>query len=315
MLKQVMEIMDLLDRGTVTGSQVVKLFSEFPYTLACTTTVQGEEGFTDFVKIIIKGKNGKLEGGDSPTLSVIGRLGGIGSRPHNIGLVSDGDGAVAALSVALKLSVMSVYQDRLEGDVIVTTHICPNAPVEPHEPVDFMGSPVDMEQMNQFEVIKDAQAVLSIDTTKGNRIMTEKGFAISPTVKEGYILPVSMDLIDIMERTTGLCAKTFPLSMQDITPYSNNLFHLNSILQPSCATKAPVVGVAITTQTPVAGCATGASHEIDIAETAQFVIEVAKEFTRGKIQFYNEIEYNKLIRLYGSLVRFQTNPELLKEEK
>ena len=90
-------------------------------------------------------------------------------------MVSDADGAVTALSAALKLSEMSIYQDRLKGDVVITTHICPNAPVEPHKPVDFMGSPVDMEQMNQYEVIKEADAILSIDTTKGNRFIQIKG--------------------------------------------------------------------------------------------------------------------------------------------
>lgn len=313
MLKQVMEIMDLLDRGTITGSQVVNRFSEYPYTIATSQAVQGEDGFTDFVKIIIKGTEGKSSGGSVPTLSIIGRLGGIGARPKHIGMVSDADGAVTALSVALKLSEMSIYQDRLKGDVVITTHICPNAPVEPHKPVDFMGSPVDMEQMNQYEVIKEADAILSIDTTKGNRFMTDKGFAISPTVKEGYILPVSMDLIEIMERTTGCSAKTFPLSIQDITPYSNNVFHINSILQPSCATKAPVVGVAITTQMAVAGCATGASHEVDIEQAGRFAIEVAKAFSNQEVSFYNKDEYERLLSLYGPMNLLQTDPGRVKE--
>ena len=52
--------------------------------------------------------------------------------------------------------------------------------------------------------------------------------------------------------------------------------HINSILQPATATDAPVVGVAITTETMVAGCATGATHPTDLEETARFVIEAAK---------------------------------------
>ncbi|MGO0916215.1 DUF1177 family protein, partial [Clostridioides difficile] len=42
----------------------------------------------------IPGKNGKLKGGDAPTLGILGRLGGIGARPEVIGFVSDGDGAL-----------------------------------------------------------------------------------------------------------------------------------------------------------------------------------------------------------------------------
>jgi len=67
-----------------------------------------------------------------------------------------------------------------------------------HDPVPFMDSPVDIATMNKYEVDPAMDAVLSVDTTKGNRIINYRGFAISPTVKEGYILKVSEDLLDIM---------------------------------------------------------------------------------------------------------------------
>lgn len=309
MLKQVLDILDYLDRGTIDGPQVISLFDAYPDVKASTQRVYGDCGYTDFVKIQICGTAGKMVNGPAPTLGVIGRLGGIGARPSHIGMVSDGDGAVAALSVAQKLAQMSIYGDRLPGDVIITTHICPNAPAEPHEPVDFMGSPVDMDVMNRYEVVEEADAILSIDTTKGNTIMTTKGFAISPTIKEGYILRVSQDLADLMQITTGMAAVSFPCSLQDITPYSNNLYHINSILQPATASNAPVVGVAITTQSAVPGCATGASHEIDIAEAARFVVEVAKGFTKRMLHFYDEEEYAKLLSFYGSMKHFQQDPQ------
>jgi len=61
------------------------------------------------------------------------------------------------------------------------------------------------------------------------------------------------------------------------------------------------VGVAITTQTTVAGCATGASHEADIAEAVRFCIETAKELKRGLGIFYDQSAYEKAISLYGEL--------------
>lgn len=310
MLKQVLDIYELIDRGTVCGQDIVDLFKTFEFVDASWVKVEGSEGSTDFVKILVKGTHGKSVGGTKPTLSVIGRLGGIGARPKYKGMVSDADGCICALSVAYKLAHMSKHKDRLDGDVVITTHICPNAPTEPHEPVDFMGSPVDMEQMNQYEVIKDADAVITIDTTKGNNIITNKGFAISPTVKEGYILKVNQQLVNIMEQTSGTKAKTFPLCQLDITPYSNNMYHINSILQPATATNAPVVGVAITTETAVAGCATSASHEIDIAEAARFTLEVAKQFTEERLEFYDSKEFKQLTDLYGKMNIFQTNPQL-----
>lgn len=169
-----------------------------------------------------------------------------------------------------------------------------------------MGSPVSMKQINASEVDDSVDAILSVDTTKGNRIMNHKGFAISPTVKDGYILRVSEDLLGIMEITTGQSPKVFALSMQDITPYGNGLFHLNSILQPATATASPVVGVAITTETAVPGCATGATNMSSIDEAGRFIIEVAKAYTEGDCNFYDAEEYDRIHKLYGSMSHLRT---------
>ncbi|HHW19271.1 MAG TPA: DUF1177 domain-containing protein [Firmicutes bacterium] len=304
--KATLEVFSLLDSAKVDGESVAGMLRSQGVKDVTVRQVHGERGHTDFIKAVIPGSRGKKNGGTAPTLGVIGRLGGIGARPERIGLVSDGDGAVAVLAVALKLGRMAENGDVLPGDVIVATHICPQAPTIPHEPVPFMGSPVDMAIMNRFEVDPDMDAILSIDTTKGNRIINTRGFAISPTVKEGYILRVSEDLLEIMSITTGKLPVTFPITMQDITPYGNGIYHLNSILQPATATSAPCVGVAITAETPVPGCATGASHVTDIEEVVRFVIEVAKSFTSGKCAFYDPDEFRRLVDLYGPMTHLQT---------
>lgn len=308
-LKQTLLALETLDSAYVTGEIVKELFSEFSNVEVTVTTVTGEKGSTDFIKILVPGTNGKTNGGTVPTFGIIGRLGGIGARPSRIGLVSDADGAIAAIASALKLADMQVKGDHLQGDVIITTHICPDAPTRPHEPVDFMDSPVDILTMNKHEVTSEMDAILSIDTTKGNRVINHKGIAISPTVKEGYILRVSEDLLRIMEMTTGQFAITFPITVQDITPYGNGLYHINSILQPAVATDAPVVGVAITAQSVVPGCGTGASHETDIADAVRFAVETAKEATNGTCQFYSDAEFNQITELYGSMKKLQTMGE------
>lgn len=305
-LKHTLQTIDLIDDAQVNGEKVVALFQNYEHVEASSETVKGEKGSTDFIKIIIKGKNGKSVNGDAPTFGIIGRLGGIGARPSRIGMVSDADGAVAAITAALKLADMSTKGDRLAGDVAITTHICPHAPTEPHEPVDFMGSPVDILTMNKYEVLPEMDAVISIDTTKGNRVINHKGIAISPTVKEGYILRISDDLVRIKEMVTGQLTVTFPITTQDITPYGNNVYHINSILQPAVATDAPVVGLAITAESAVPGCGTGASHETDIALAARYVVEAAKEYTAGKASFYDEAEFATLTKLYGSMKVLQT---------
>ena len=305
-LKQVMEIYDLLEDPKVNGKRVVSLLKKRGADRVAVRSIRGEKGTTDSIKIWIRGSKGRLPNGRGPTLGIIGRLGGVGARPEMIGLVSDSDGAITALSTALKLADMKRRGDVLPGDVIVSTHICPNAPVTPHEPVPFMGSPVDMKTLNAHEVDLAMDAILSIDTTKGNRIINQRGFAISPTVKEGYILKVSEDLLTIMEITTGRRPSVFPITMQDITPYGNDIFHLNSIMQPCVASQAPVAGVAITVESVVPGCATGASHPVDIEEAVRFSIEVAKAFGMGKCRFYDEEEFTKIVGLYGPMHHLQT---------
>lgn len=306
MLKQVIEIMELLDSATITGEKVASYLKDRGATDLKVWTIQGEEGSTDFIRIKIPGTKGKTEGGESKTLGIIGRLGGIGARPNQIGLVSDSDGATTALSLALKILDMGRNGDYLPGDVIIATHICPDAPIKPHEPVPFMGSPVDTATMNKEEVDPEMDAILSIDTTKGNRVANWRGFAITPTAKQGWVLKVSDSLLDIMEWVSGEHPKVCPITTQDITPYGNDLDHINSIMQPTIATDKPVVGIAITTQVPVPGCGTGASHPTDIEAAARYCLEVAKQYGRGLCSFYDEREWENILKRYGALEILQS---------
>lgn len=303
LMKQLLEVFDILDDPAACGNSVrnALLESGVPAGNVMVTTVPGAKGSTDFIKTVIPGTHGKSSGGEAPTLGVIGRLGGIGARPAITGFVSDGDGALAALTAAFKLWDMHGKGDTLKGDVIVTTHICPDAPTQPHDPVPFMGSPVDMREMNAHEISFAMDAILSIDTTRGNQVINHNGFALSPTVREGWILRVSEDLLRIMAVTSGSPPVTFPLSMPDITPYGNGLYHLNSIMQPCTATDAPVVGVAITSESVVPGCATGAANPYAAEGAARFAVEVAKAFTSGGCAFYDPEEARVLRKLYGSM--------------
>jgi len=300
MLRQVMEVMDLLDDPQVNGELVRDwLVKSGPIDVAI-ETVAGEKGSTDFVKATIKAPNRV-----GPTLGIIGRLGGVGARPSCLGLVSDADGCIVALASAAKLAKMALRGDTLLGDVIITTHVCPNAPTVPHEPTPFMGSPVGMEVMNRMEVDESMSAILSIDTTKGNWVLNQRGFAITPTCKEGYILRVSDSLLEIMRSVSGQPPAVLAITTQDITPYGNEIYHINSIMQPATATAAPVVGVALTASVPVAGSASGANQFADIEMAARFAVEVAKAYTAGKCDFYDVNEYARLFQLYGSLAHLQ----------
>ncbi len=309
MLKYVLDVVDLLDDPSASGKNVVDYLDAVAGpegSGAQVTTVRGERGSTDFVLVRIPGTAGRTAGGSARTLGVVGRLGGVGARPEITGMVSDADGAASAIAAAAKLLDMRRRGDTLPGDVIVATHVCPAAPTEPHDPVPFMGSPVDIATMNRHEVTDEMEAVLSIDTTKGNRIINHRGLALSPTVKEGWVLRVADQLGELLAVVSGEPLVTYPVTTQDITPYGNGVHHINSILQPATATAAPVVGLAITSAAAVPGCATGASHESDIATAARYAIEVAKAYGDGRLDFHDEVEFDNLVGRYGSLAHLQT---------
>lgn len=294
--RQVIDAEELLDDPSVTGEQVAEWLRDHGVADVTVQTVAGEKGSTDFVRAVIPGRDSTAR-----TLGIVGRLGGIGARPEKTGFVSDGDGALTVLAATAKLGTMHRRGDRLAGDVVITTHVCPDAPTRPHDPVPFMDSPVDPATTNRHEIDPRMQAVLSVDTTKGNRICNHQGFAITPTVKEGWILRVREDVLDVAAITTGAPPVVLPITTQDITPYGNGVFHLNSLLQPSVATTAPLIGVAITTETAVPGSATGASSLTSIEAAARFCIETAKEYGSGRLSFFDEEEFALLVKTYGPL--------------
>ncbi|MEM4809273.1 MAG: DUF1177 domain-containing protein [Desulfurococcaceae archaeon] len=301
-LKHVLEIIDLLENPKINGMGVKKFFEEKDLSMEIKVeTLQGPKGSTDFIEIRIPGASGKTRGGSAPTIGVIGRLGGIGARPAYIGMVSDADGAIVALASAYKIAEMGKRGDVLPGDVVITTHICPNAPTRPHKPVPMMESPVDIFTLLRKEVTADMDAVLSVDATKANWVIKHTGFAITPTVKEGWILKVSQDLIDIYMRVTGEPPVIVPITMQDITPFSTPIYHINSMMQPWLYTSAPVVGVAITARLALPGSGTGITNFIALEQATRFVVEVAKDFTMGRARFYDPEEWDIITKIHGSI--------------
>ncbi len=305
-LKNVIEVLDLFDSKYVNGARVADFLSSKGINDISLNTISEDVGKTDFIKVIIPGEEGKQNGGNAPTLGIIGRLGGIGARPERTGLVSDADGALIAIATAAKVGTMMRNGDRLQGDLIIATHICPDAPILEHEPVPFMNSPVEMTTMNKYEVDERMDAILSIDATKGNKVMNDRGIAITPTVKEGYILNISADLLDVLAIVSGDYPRVLPITTLDITPYGNGLYHINSIMQPAVVTDKPVVGVATIAKNAIPGSASGANYFSDIELGVRFCIEVAKGFTGREIKFYNPEDFQKITGLYGKMNHLQT---------
>jgi hypothetical protein len=300
-MKQIVEVLDLLDSPKVNGEQVVSFLHQYGLDDCEVVTLRGKKGKTDIVRVIIPGSDGTAGGGKAPTLGIVGQLGGIGARPEVQGMVSDADGAIVAIAAAAKLGQSIQRGEKTRGDVLVTTHVAPDAPILPHDPVPFMISPVPIVDVLKECVLPRMDALISVDATKGNRVIKKAGFAISATVKNGWILRVSDDFVNIYERVTGETATVVPITMQDITPYGNDVYHINSIMQPWLLTEAPVLGLATTATVPVPGSGSGANYPMALESAARFCIEVARNFTSGKCRFYDPKEYETLVRLYGAM--------------
>lgn len=302
-LKFVLEAIELLDSSAVSAADVAAAIeAEGPAEIAA-HRIQGEENATEVITVRIPGSDP-----EAPTLGIVGMLGGVGARPARTGLVSDADGAIAVVAAAMKLARMAARGDRLAASVLLTTHICPTAPTRPHHPVPFMSCPVDRDTLLRALVTPEMDAILSIDTSRGNRLVSHNGIAITPTVMDGWILRVSEPLLDLLEFVTGEPARVMPITTQDVTPYANGLFHLNSMMQPSTIARGPTVGIAVTAATAVPGCATGATQAASLDAAVRLAIEVAKALPSTPDLFLEAAEFAALTRLYGSFGLLRTVP-------
>ena len=283
MLKHILDLVDLLDGPDAGGAAVASWLRAKDPRGETVVDIAGLDGpgHTELVRVAVPGTKGRRAGGSRPTLGVIGRLGGVGSRPERLGLVSDADGAIVALAAAASCRACGPWRPPAGRCPRPHAHL-PASPMIPHEPAPFVDSPVDRDRLARAEVDAEMAAILSIDSTRANRIAKHDGFAITGAVKDGYILRPTPQVLDVYERVAGRPAVVLPLFTQDITPPGNGLHHINSIMQPATLSDAPVIGVALLSPVVVAGAATGVLHEQELATAARFVLEVAKGVHGGK---------------------------------
>jgi hypothetical protein len=62
-----------------------------------------------------------------------------------------------------------------------------------------------------------------------------------------------------------------------------------------------VVGVAVTSKKIIPGIASFVSSLDQLDKVCRFLIVVADQFTRGDLKFYDENEFAKLKKIYGSM--------------
>ena len=320
--KCAMKAYDVLDSAFANGEEIVRMFKEAGADEASYERLEGN-GYTDVVRIFLKGKKGRSSGGTAPTLDLSASLVGLGARPATTGMLGDGDAALIVCAAGLKFLDMKKKGDQLEGDVIILMNITANAPTdEPngHKPPEI-GCPVNFWLMKSKFVDGTADAILDVNVTRSDRYCKKKGFAITPTVKEGWLLKISEDALDVMERVTGEMPAVMPLTMQEVMPTRNGISYLNDIGALPHGVNCPCIGVAMCQPIPVDPSGPGMTSLAEIEPAIRYCVEVAKDFGRGRFDFYDKEEFEKIVKLYGPMNHLQTfgkqsavvSPEKFKE--
>jgi len=294
MAMSILRVIDILDSPKVSERDIEKLVERCGSVSVNFESIRSDKGETLFVKIV-------LDFGGGRGIGIIGRLGGVGARPHLLGMVSDADGAIVALAVAEKLAKMCERGEQLSGKFVISTHISTHSPIKPEKPVPMMDSPVALDELLKREVDESVSAHISIDATKGNKVIKIKGFAITPVVVRGWILRPTDEILEIYSWISGRSPVLVPITMQDIVPFSTPVKHINSILQPWIYTDTPVLGVAITSESVIPGSATGVTDLSALEPASRFVLEIAKRYAMKTLELYYEDEYNVLLKYHGDL--------------
>lgn len=300
MLKEVIDTVEALDPPAAGAKEFCALLPAG----ACEVSVEpyaGPLGRTEFVTFRFRGRAGRAGGGASRTLGIIGSLGALRLPGDYPGLNSDADGALVALACVLRLARMRSRGMALNGDVTVTTHICQAGHPEPHDPLPFVMPPLDVDEEYRRLTLPEMEAILTPETCKGNKLVSETGFAITPPVKQGYILRPHATLIQMMEVVTSRPARLFPLNMQDITPFGNGIHHVCGMMLPGQFTDAPVVGVPVTSQMQVPAASTGVTQLSALEACGRFCVEVATAFGIGACHLHYEDDFAAMQARYGSM--------------
>lgn len=304
LLREVLDVIDLLDDPRNGVDALLELLGDGDWETA-REPFENDKGSTEFLKILFPGTRGKSRGGDAPTLGLIGSNGGLRIPGERNGLVSDADGCIVGLSAALRIARKSRRQQPLVGDVLVSTHICQKAHPIPHDPYPFVMSPLPSSEKHPKMVDPRMDAILVPETCKGNKLVSPDAFAITPPVREGYILRPHQSMLHLMEMVTGKNPVIFPLTMQDITPFESGVHHVCGMGIPSVFSKAPVIGVPISMNQPVLPSWTNVQQPVALEAAARFCVEVAVSYGLGDCQFYYDSDWEGFVSAYGNIRGWQ----------
>ena len=100
-----------------------------------------------------------------------------------------------------------------------------------------------------------------------------------------------------------------PITMQDITPVTNGIHHLNGLGEVPDGTVAPCFGVGLTSPLPLSGAAPGVTNVSSLEIAVRYVVEVVKGFLMGTFSVYDREEFVSLVSMYGDMTRLYKGGE------
>ncbi|AGJ62347.1 DUF1177 domain-containing protein [Saccharolobus islandicus] len=231
-------------------------------------------------------------------VEILGRLGAIQMQNTSKGLVSDADGAIVTLAVLLELLNLKEKGITLDVDVSFVTNISLNAKLIPHQPFNFMVPLIGLDEALKEEVDPKAGLILSIDSTKGNRLAKFDDFALTHVIKDGYILKLKDEVIDIYNRVTGHEVNLVSLTTGDLTPLDFNVYHISTLISPWLYTDSPVIGIATVSKQMIPGYVTGVQDIEMLEHASRFCLEMLK-YVEGGGKVYDENELKELKEKLG----------------
>ena len=293
-LNRVLEIQDLLTGGNVKGQQVVDYFNSIYQSPPNTTTFYNQVSSdpTQQSDVIFTQINSNApESG----LMIVGQGSAIANQGEYC-IASDADGIVCALVVAAELLKMTGNGLNINKSITVSTHIRYAANnMEISDELDLLIS-----QQQTTERVFDG--ILTVRAVKDNLRTNFRGFGIAPTVKEGWILPMSSDLFRLAGETSGTSPQMLPITMYDITRGNNNpSLRVNNLLTPNVFTDKPVVGIGISTQTKPPTWMRNSSHFAEIEDTARFMVEAVLAYDSNDLALYDAGMFTRAKTRYSSI--------------
>ncbi|BAB67660.1 DUF1177 domain-containing protein [Sulfurisphaera tokodaii] len=247
-------------------------------------------GEVPYIKVLYKG-------GGKDKIEILGRLGAIQMINTNKGLVSDADGAIITLTTLFELLDLMDKGIVFDIDIVFVTNLATKAKLIPHKPFDFMVPLMGLDDALKIEVDPTASFILSIDSTKGNRLAKYDDFALTHVIKDGYILKLHDNVIDIYNRVTEHEIYMVPLTTGDLTPLDYNVYHISTLISPWLYTSSPVIGLATVSKQVIPGYDTGVQNLTMFEHASRFCVELIKYLEKGG-KVYDE---NELMELESKL--------------